>query len=65
MELKNLLFATILLVSSNALGQQTFVNKEWESTDGAVGQINRTVSAIDAQENLIVVSNKLIGAHTD
>ena len=39
--------------------QQAYVNKEWVSSTGAVGNIHRTVSTLDSNQNLIVVGNTL------
>lgn len=48
-----------LLLTSNTVAQKTYVNREWENSTGEVGTIQRTVSSIDNNENLIVVSNKI------
>lgn len=44
---------------SNSIFSQTYVNKEWDNSTGTVGSIDRTVSSLDNNENLIVVSNNL------
>ena len=54
-------YLTLILFSYQSVkSQTTIVNKEWDSTTGNVGAINRTVSAVDNNENIIVVSNTMI-----
>ena len=53
------LLTGLLSFGSNIVAQQTYVNKEWEESTGRVGSIDRTVSALDQNKNLVVVSNKM------
>jgi len=57
MKTKTLLLAFLLAASS--LVGQSYTNKKWEDTEGSIGSLNRTVSAVDSDKNLIVVSNTL------
>jgi len=49
-------FATLSFQSS---AQVNYISKEWVSTNGSVGAINRSASVLDNNDNLIVVSNTL------
>jgi len=51
------LLTGLLWFASNTYAQKTYVNREWDNSTGTVGAIQRTASAIDNNENLIVVSN--------
>ncbi len=57
--LTKILIIGLSAISSVAMAQQTYVNKEWQESTGKVGSIDRTVSALDNNKNLIVVSNKI------
>ncbi len=52
-------FVMALFTVSNLLSQRTYVNTEWESTAGVVGEYNRTVSALDVPKNVIVLSSTI------
>ena len=39
--------------------QQTYINQDWENSFGQTAVIDRAVSALDSQDNVITVSNKL------
>lgn len=55
---KNIIVALgISLICTTLSAQQTYINREWVSTSGSVGTIHRTASALDNNQNLIVVSN--------
>lgn len=57
--MKKLLTLTLFINLINFYGQQTFINKEWTEITGEVSTIKRTVSALDNNKDLIVVSNKV------
>jgi len=53
------LLSGLLCFGSSTYAQKTYINQEWENTSGSIGAIQRTASAIDNNENLIVVSNTI------
>jgi hypothetical protein len=57
------LLTGLLCFGSNVFAQQTYVNRDWENTTGTVGTIHRTASALDNNQNLIVVSNTVNGSN--
>src|SRR5690554_1397133 len=59
-----LLLTGLLLLNGAAYAQKTYVNLEWKNSTGSVGPIHRTASALDNNENLIVVSNKVNSSNT-
>jgi len=48
-----------LLVCSSLSAQQTFINKEWEKSNGQPGQYDQISSALDPSGNLVYISNHL------
>ncbi len=53
----SLLLTGLLCFGSTLFAQQTYVNGNWDRVTGTVGVIHRTASALDNNQNLIVVSN--------
>jgi len=53
-----------LIINTNLTAQQMYTSQEWYSTAVASGSINRTVSVVDHNANVIVVSNKLLSNNT-
>jgi hypothetical protein len=58
------LLSGLLCLGSVSYTQKTYVNQEWDSSTGTVGPIQRTASAIDNNENLIVVGNTVNSSNT-
>src|SRR5690554_4994913 len=59
-----LLLSGLLLLNSPNYAQKNYVNLEWENSTGEVGPIQRTASALDNNDNLIVVSNTVNSSNT-
>lgn len=62
MKIKNLvvlLISTIMVSSISYSQTREYINEEWEKSVGNIGVFKRTVSAIDNNKNLIIVSNIL------
>ncbi|MCO5267269.1 MAG: S8 family serine peptidase [Brumimicrobium sp.] len=54
-----LTLAGMFFLAGTPYAQKTYVNKDWDNSTGKVGNIHRTVSAVDSFGNLIVVGNTM------